>query len=367
MLSMRIALLAGLMLLYTQLTAQNTLKPGFDAREYAELLSLAYYSSSIPDSIARASVDDPYRLVYRSQEMGFRNRWTLYVRKDNIGVIDLRGTINQPASWMANFYAAMVPATGKLDLNDSVSFNYQFAADPKAMVHVGWAISIAHLAPDIMEKLKAAYQKDGIKSYFIFGHSQGGALSFLLRSLLEYEKSKGNIPPDILFKTYCSAAPKPGNMYYAYDFDFLTRGGWAFNVVNAADWVPETPFSIQTLDDFNPTNPLVHTKDALKKQKLLIRVAGGLIYNKLARAPRKAQRKFTRYVGTLLYKKGVRKVLTQLKEPSYASGNNYMRAGIPIILQPDEEYRSQFPESDRQFFIHHQFKPYYFLLRKWYP
>jgi hypothetical protein len=364
---MRIGLLAGSLLLFHLLIAQHTLKPGFDAKEYAELLSLTYYSSSIPDSNARASMEDPYKLIYRSQEMGFRNRWTMYIRNDNTGVIDLRGTINQPASWMANFYAAMIPATGKLDLNDSVSFHYQFAGDPKAMVHVGWAISMAHFAPDILEKIRTRYQKEGTKNYFIFGHSQGGALSFLLRSLLEYEKSKGNIPSEIVFKTYCSAAPKPGNMYYAYDFDFITRGGWAFNVVNAADWVPETPFSIQTLDDFNPTNPLIHTKEALKKQKLLIRMAGGLIYNKLDRAPRKAQKKFTRYVGKLLYRKGVKKVLPQLQEPSYANGNNYMRAGIPIILQPDEAYRNQFPESDRQFFIHHQFRPYYYLLKKWYP
>ena len=48
-------------------------------------------------------------------------------------------------------------------------------------------------------------------------------------------------------KTYCSAAPKPGNLFYAYDFEHITEGGWAFNVVNSADWVPELPSTTQTV------------------------------------------------------------------------------------------------------------------------
>lgn len=360
---MKITFLVLSFLLVNSMSAQSRLKPGFDAQEYADLLSLAFHSSSIPDSAARALREDPYQMVYRSPEVGLRNRWTFYKRSDGIGVINLRGTVNHTASWIANFYAAMVPATGRLDINDSVTVNYQFAKDPKAMVHVGWALGICHMAPGIIEKINAS----GLKDFLVFGHSQGGALAFLLRSFLEYEKQNGRIPADITLKTYCSAAPKPGNMYYAYDFDFITRGGWSFNVVNAADWVPETPFSIQTIKDFNPTNPLIHTRDALRKQKWLIRVAGVMIYNKLERAPRKAQRKYRKYLGKLIYKKGVKKVLPQFKEPGYAEGNNYMRAGTPIILLPDDAYRQQFPESDKQYFIHHSFKSYYYLLRKWYP
>src|SRR3984885_12617163 len=99
-----------------------------------------------------------------------------------------------------------------------------------------------------------------------------------MRSYLYYLQQKGDLPADIVFKTYCSAAPKPGNMYYAYDFDFITRGGWAYAIVNGADWVPETPFSIQTLRDFNPTNPLIHVKDILRKQKFFLRLAGNIVY-----------------------------------------------------------------------------------------
>lgn len=349
-----------------QASSQQVLQPGFDAREYAELLSLTYFGSSIPDSAKRSQTTDRYKLLYRSPEIGLLNRWSLYLRDDNVASIDLRGTVNQPASWLANFYAAMIPATGSLQISDSSRFDYQFATDPRAMIHVGWTLAIAHLATDIREKILKYHSENQVNEFLVAGHSQGGALATLLRSWLEYEKIKGRLPASLRFKTYCSAAPKVGNMYYAYDFDFINRNGWAFTVVNAADWVPETPISVQTLSDFNPTNPLVHTKAVLKKQKLLIRLAGGVIYDKLERKPRKAQQKLLKLLGRLIYKKGVRKVLPGFPPPTYASGSNYMRAGTAIILMPDKEYYEQFPESNSKFFTHHGFKAYSYLLKKWY-
>ena len=363
---MKSLLTLSLLFLLASSQGQTILKPGFDPKEYAELLSLAYFSSSIPDSVLRNTKPDPYKMVYRSPEVGLRNRWTLYLRNDNVGSIDLRGTVNQTASWLANFYAAMIPATGDIQINDSSNFKYQLSSDSKAMVHVGWTVSLAHLAPEIVQKINEVYRKNNVKEFFIFGHSQGGALAFLTRSYLEYQQRAGLIPKDIIFKTYCSAAPKPGNLFYAYDFDFITRNGWGFNVVNGADWVPETPFSIQTLRDFNPTNPLSNAKQLLKKQKFFVRLAGGMVYDKMERKPRKSQRKLEKYLGRTIYKRGVRKILPQLVEPGYATGNNYMRAGIPIILMPDEDYRSKYPESNTNYFVHHMYVAYAYLLKKWY-
>ena len=136
-------------------SAQNKLQPGFDGTEYANLLSLTFHRSSIADSILRKTVKDPYKMEYRSVEAGLQNCWTLYLRDDNVAVIDLRGTVNHLPSWLANFYAAMIPATGTLQLNDSTKFDYQLANDPKAMVHAGWTIAIGHLAPDIIKKINA--------------------------------------------------------------------------------------------------------------------------------------------------------------------------------------------------------------------
>lgn len=363
---MKIVFFSFLLTLSQFASAQPKLQPGFDPKEYADLLSLAFYSSSIPDSVERQKTKDPYQLLYRSPEMGLLNRWTLYRKDDNTGIIDIRGTVNKTTSWMANFYAPMIPATGSLQLNDSTIFNYQLADNREAAVHAGWTIALGHLAPGIISKIKELYTEKGTRHFIVSGHSQGGAIAYLLRSYLYYEQKKGSLPEDMVFKTYCSAAPKPGNLYYAYDYDFLTRGGWALTVVNASDWVPESPFSIQRVSDFNPVNPFVNVKSILKKQKFLVRMAANTVYSKLEKKPRKAQRKFEKYLGHKLFKLGIRKALPQLIEPTYVPSTNYMRAGTPVILMPDESYKQQFPNDTNKPFIHHMFAPYSFLLKKIY-
>ena len=35
----------------------------------------------------------------------------------------------------------------------------------------------------------------------------------------------------------------------------LPRNGWAYRIVNTNDWVPQTPFQLQTIGDLHPTNP----------------------------------------------------------------------------------------------------------------
>jgi hypothetical protein len=350
---------------HTRLFAQNKIQPGFDAGEYVSLLSLAFYGRSIPDSAERTTEKEIYSKLYVSPEVGLKNQWSLFLRNDNVAVVCIRGTVPDKLSWAANFYAAMIPATGTIFLNDSTSFKYQLAADDQATVHVGWTVALASMAPDIVSKIKELYAK-GVRNIYITGHSQGGAIAFLVRSYLYYLQQDGTLPKDILFKTYCSAAPKPGNLYYAYDFENITRNGWAYTIVNRLDWVPETPYTIQRMQDMNELNPLIHTKDLLKNQKLPLKLAGGFLYGKLNRKPRKAQKVLTRYLGSKMYKIAIKKALPQFKEPQYIPSDNYMRAGNPVVLIPDDEYRQQFKGTD-DYFIHHGFKAYYFLTKKHYP
>ncbi|ULT45624.1 hypothetical protein KRR40_21705 [Niabella defluvii] len=134
------------------LQAQTKLKPGFDVKEYITLFSLFYFGSSIPDSNLRKTAKDPFSRLYRSPEVGLKNQWSLYLREDNVAAISIRGTIGDKVSWLANFYAAMIPATGSLHMNDSTEFRYRLSADKQATVHVGWTVSLASMAPDIVEK-----------------------------------------------------------------------------------------------------------------------------------------------------------------------------------------------------------------------
>ncbi|HXB96011.1 MAG TPA: hypothetical protein VNU70_12665 [Puia sp.] len=340
------------------------LHPGFEAREYLELLGLSFHSAATSDTVFGGSRGH-YTMQYRSPEVGMRNRWDLWLRDDrHVAVINIRGTVNDKLSWLENFYAAMAPATGSVQLGDSLHFDYRLSADDKAMVHVGWLLGLAYLAPTMLGQIRQAYAA-GVREMIIFGHSQGAALAFLTRSYLYYLQQKGELPPDIVFKTYCSAAPKPGNLFYAYDFDFITRGGWAFTIVNAADWVPETPFTIQTPDDLNPVNPFGHIDKALQKQAFFVRLYIKGKYNKLQRRTRKAQKVFRTTLGNDVFK-AVKQSLPGLREPDYSNGSNYQRAGVPIVLEPDSAYYKVFPNDPQHIFQHHLSEAYTWLMMKYY-
>jgi len=351
------------LLLYTATQAQ-TLKPGFDPAEYEGMLQRVagrgtfYASGEIPK-------ETNYQEVYSSPEMGLHNKWSLWENKEKtIIVINIRGTIGTLDSWLENLYSAMIPAVGSIKLTNAYTFNYKFANDPKAMVHIGWAIGMGSMAPDIVDKIQRAYAQ-GVKQIIVEGHSQGGVLALLLSAYLHCQMAEGKLPQDLVIKSYCSAAPKPGNLYFAYDFENATRGGWAFTIVNAADWVPETPFSIQTVNDFNKVNPITHVKAALQKQKFIVRLLAGHIYTRMSKSTHKAQRKFDKYLGRVLYKR-VKKFMPEYEQPRYTTSFNYMRAGTPIVFEPDEEYYKRYPDTGSNIFRNHLFEPYYYLVKKAY-
>jgi hypothetical protein len=174
------------------------------------------------------------------------------------------------------------------------------------------------------------------------------------------------LPEDLVFKTYCSAAPKPGNLYYAYDYEYINRAGWSYTVVNALDWVPETPVAIQQLTDMNTLNPFAGIQTVLQKQKFLVRVYMKHAFKKLSRSTSKAQKIYTRYLGSRMYKV-VRKTLPQLREPHYAAGMNYVRAGVPVVLQPTAAYLQKFRSNNPHgVFYHHFFEAYYTLVQSGY-
>lgn len=339
----------------------QVLQPGFNKAEYIEMIKI---SAKFGDSTYRTQLPPPEHsnFIYRSPVMGLENRWDLWMTNGNTAVISLRGTTASSVSWLNNFYAAMIPAKGSLHLDDSTIFNYNLADDPKAAVHVGWMISVAFLSRDILPKIDSCY-KAGIKNVIITGHSQGGAIAYLLTAYLYSLQRQQTLPADIRFKTYCSAGPKPGNLYFAYAYEAITQQGWAYNVVNAADWVPETPFSIQTLQDLNKTNPFVNAKQLLKKQPFPKDIVLRYAYNRLEKPSRQAQRNYEKYLGKYVAKQ-VQKHLKGFKPPAYYHSTDYVRTGNYIVLLPDAEYYKLYPDSEKKIFTHHYHMPYLYLAMK---
>jgi hypothetical protein len=336
----------------------SKLKPDFIKEEFLELLKV---SSRQGDSLYNPNLPAPEKFtrVYRSPEMGLDNRWDLWVSADSLVCISIRGTTKKQVSWLDNFYAAMVPASGTMKLSRDYEFNYHLSDDSRAAVHTGWLIATAFLSKDIKPKIDSLYQV-GYSQYYIMGHSQGGAISYLLTALLLKEQQKGSIPDDIKFKTYCSAAPKPGNLYFAYDFENMAKGGWALTVNNAADWVPQAPFSIQTVEDFVELSPFANVKEVMKKQPLLKRVVMKKVYNKLDKPTKKASNKFQHYLGQKM-EVFIREVLPEYEAPDYVNSNNYVRTGNQVVLYPSDEYYEIFHQDKNNIWINHMFEAYLYL------
>lgn len=193
------------------------------------------------------------------------------------------------------------------------------------------------------------------------GHSQGGGISYLLTAYLYNLQKQKLLSSDIRFKTYCSAAPKPGNLYFAYDYEAMTQGGWAYNVVNSADWVPETPFSIQTLNDINTTNPFINSKKIVQKQKFPKNLVMRHVFNKLDRPTKKAQRNYEKYLGKMTSKL-IKSNLPEFTPPDYYHSNHYVRTGATIVLHANEAYYKLYPNDENKVFAHHAHTQYLYLL-----
>lgn len=342
-----------------RLDSQTKLKPDFNAKEFLDVLNLEWAHQDSGSRYRPSTLPLNYKRMHRSLEVGLKNKFDFWLRDDSVGVICLRYTVGG-TSWLENFYSGMIKASGSLRLNDSINFKYKFAKDDKALVHHGWAIGVCHLAPLVTKTINQYYKK-GIKNFIIVGHSQGAALSFLMRSYLQYAPDSV-VPKDITYKLYCSAAPKPGNMFYAYDFDFITRNGWAYRIVNTNDWVPQTPFSIQTIGDLHPTNPFAKRKELMNRRvnNPLIRLYANHAIKDMEGAAQKTNRKYKKYLSKRM-SRFIQRSLVQYKSPEIEKSNFYMPAGIPIILQPDSAYEEKFKYDGNNVFLHHMFEPYIYL------
>lgn len=316
------------------------LKGGFDKSEYSELLKINHMSHIELNKWATVtSIPQPteYTFVYRSPRVAFDNIWDLWIhKKEKVAVIAVQGSIQTSASFLANLYAAMIPASGELELDNKTKWNYKLSNDPNSAVHVGWLVALAHMSQGILTKIDSCH-KSGIKEFILTGHSQGGGITFLLNAYLTHLKLDGKLPSDIVFKTYCSAGPKPGNRYFAYEYEHVNKQGWAYNVVNSADWVPDVPFTVQTVNDFTSVNPFRGAKAMIRKQKFPKNIALKHVYKKMSKPSEKAQRNYQKYLGRMV-SKAVTKQLPGMTIPQYFDSNYYVRTGSTIVLYATEEY-----------------------------
>ncbi len=336
------------------------LEPGFNAWELEQALLINARTGA--DTAYYKSFPEPEGLAftYRSPVIGLANVWELWTSPGKTGVISIRGTVAASESWLANVYAGMVSASGELVIAEADTFRYMLSGHPQAAVHAGWLTSTAFLVLDIIPRIDSLH-RSGTRNLIITGHSQGGAISYLVTaSLLQMQRS-GELPADIRFKTYSTASPKPGNLFFAYEYETLTADGWGFNVVNAKDWVPEIPFSIQTINDFNRVNPFTGLEDSLSSQlKFPRNLILKRVFRRLTRPQEKAGENYRNVLGDRIGDEVV-KALPGFREPEYFPSNHYVRTGQTVVLHPDDAYEERFPEEPGNGWAHHGHENYIYL------
>ena len=345
--------------------AQN-LRPGFDGEEFVEILKINAQLSEHSSLISQISKPKHSIKIYESQEIGLKNKWSLWLQERKVGIISLRGSTMDTESWLVNFFAAQIPAKGTLEISPSIRWNYEFSSNKRASVHAGYAFSSYFLLNDILPRIDSCYQR-GIKEFIITGHSQGGGLSYMINAAVTQLQLQGDVPKDIKFKTYTSASPKPGNLYFAYDYENRVKSDWSLHIVSTEDWVPQSPFTVQTLADLPEVSPLELLESTINKQSLIKRLLLKGIYKKVTKPSDKAVDIYQKYLGTFMGKQ-IQKYYPEFKIPSFAASNEYVRTGHQIILTPDEAYYKAFDskKSEGQFMLHHSTIAYYHLMKQIY-
>lgn len=254
------------------------LQPGFDITEAKELLEICAILNGTrvegdpdkvtplkipPDTVPKElpkpqSWHQVYALPATSPpDYNYFEIWK-HNTVDNRYVVGVRGTTHAAGSIVEDVRALAIPATDKKG-NSHIARPYQFAADPRATVHIGFSTGLMSIIDAIVTQMQKFSSEAGSHEWFITGHSQGAAVATLCRSYLEYQPLTG--VEHMTYKTYVFAQPKPGDTYYGYDYERITydypgRSSMGFRVTNTYDWVPQVPLSIQRLNDLSTPNIL---------------------------------------------------------------------------------------------------------------
>ena len=262
---------------------------GVNKNEATAMMRLSYYpfiTEKEGDSLMNAELPN-YKIIKTVDSVAMDNAWSV-IKFEDKGIVSFRGTTTKSLSWLENFYSAMIPAKGVMTLPSGKIANYTFSEDERAGIQTGWSLAIIMVSPVIIDKIKRL-NHEGIFNIYITGHSQGGALALLFRAFLEH------IPESILssknsYKTYAFAAPKPGNRFFSYDYNkFSNKNLSSHTFLNPFDWVPLTPFTVQSPNNTVEANPFTQFEKS-KDGSLVKRIALHQMYSSMKNPILKSQK-----------------------------------------------------------------------------
>lgn len=344
----------------------NAISPGYDK---AELLSLIPVMERAYDSadIGGFKTPEPVEIkrVFRSKVSPLMNRFDVWNTNDKKAVIAIRGSIVDPGglSFTAAFYAPMVPAVGKIKISDTKTFDYKLAELQGSGVHLGMLLGLAHISDELVIQINEQYGK-GIRDFILLGHSQGSGIGFLATAYIRYLQKDKKLPEDLRLKTYLIAAPKTGNLQFAYDYQKINSGGWAMSVNNVLDWVPCIGITLQGAVDFPKISPFYDMKGFLAS----INYPAGPKFDEsykhfLAEGPAMTEEMLA-IIHENVYPRVI-KAMPGYVEPVFMKTFDFERSGDLVPLFPDAEYYKVFPQDTVHFqaWENHSVYPYYILVK----
>ena len=342
------------------------LVPRYDKAELTSLIPVmerAYDSADIGGF--KTPEPEGIKQVFRSQVSPLMNRFDVWNTRDNKAVIAIRGSIVDPGglSFTAAFYSPMVPAIGKIKISETKTFEYKLAELPGAAVHLGMLLGLAHISDELVSQIKEQYGR-GVRDFILLGHSQGSGIGFLATSYIRYLQKEGKLPQDFRLKSYLIAAPKTGNLRYAYDYQKINNGGWAMSVNNVLDWVPCIGITFQTAVDFPKISPFFDMKGFMASINYPAGPKFDAAYNQfLAAGPF-----VIKQILTIIHENVYPRVIAAMPgyvEPVLLESFDFERCGDLVPLFPDAEYYKVFPQDTVHFqaWENHSVYPYYLLVK----
>lgn len=264
-----------------------------------------------------------FERVYTSPSLGMDNKFQVY-KDGNKGVINFRGTTSNQSSWMENLYASMIPAKGRIKINDK-KFDYQMGENSGSYIHAGYTLAIGYMKDDLLKQIRDL-NKEGIYDIYITGHSQGGALAILVRSYLNYlpenEMSKKNN-----FKVYAFADPMVGNDSYVNEYNKnYCDNGMSYAIHNPDDFVIKLPVS-QADESFWEKNIslLLSSNEQFSKSNALMEGAMFLFKDKVV----ELAKTMSKQIEAMLFKE-----LGTIEMPAFESELNYKHTANVILISP---------------------------------
>lgn len=299
---------------------------GFDAKEARDFIQICNSFTYLDlEGSDQAIIPKEYTRIYTSPAYGMDNMFQVYVNQSKTkAVLNFRGSTDKKSSWLENMYSSLVPAKDTIFKGETI-FLYKCAEDQTAAIHAGYILALSYCVDDVLKQIQNL-NKQGIYTFYITGHSQGGALAQMTRAYLHF-LPKSKLSAKNSFKVYAFANPMIGNKAFAQEYQQrFADPGYSFLLHNPEDIVPKMPVSYND-STFWKSNlqTMLFDRDNFSFKGSMKEGLLGMMGSKVG--------KFNNTISNNVQGE-LAKLLGDFRMPKYSKESNFMHTSNPILLPP---------------------------------